>query len=101
MASYPFVKMPTLDEFIQRVTSEFEVKIIEGDSTIRGPHREDGLRYFERVLDGTIYRVTVPVWPPGTIIQITKLRQLCYRLRLPIEKFGFVLDKDKGYMKNS
>ncbi len=96
--------MPTLGEFIQRVTSDHGVKVMDGipfidvkvvdeNSVVIGSQQTDDLRYFERNVNGREVYVTVPVWPEDKIIQPTKLRQLCRWLEIPLEEFGLILDK--------
>jgi len=82
--AYPFVQMPTLDQFGSEVEGNFEVEVKA--VSISPPQR-----YFLRVVS----RGKEIAFPPPSLhgrdrLTPTQLRSLCAQLEIPVTHFGFV-----------
>jgi hypothetical protein len=92
--AYPFTSFPKLSDFINRVTEEFEVELVDAKGKTIGPRGIVRMRYFVRDHGGKKLRVPIPDFPEEERLAPTQLRQLCNRLEIPLSEFGFELTED-------
>jgi hypothetical protein len=91
---YPFTPMPTLGEFIVRLTSdEYKAKIRKIKSTLIGPRGEANIEFLIRTgEDGKIKIAIVPNLRQDEHLTPSILRSLCNQLDIPPADFGLILN---------
>lgn len=86
--------MPTLGEFIVRLTSdEYKAKIRKIKSTLIGPRGEANIEFLIRTgEDGKIKIAIVPNLRQDEHLTPSILRSLCNQLDIPPADFGLILN---------
>ena len=89
--AYPFIQLPTLSEFVARVTSEYKAQIKTINmSGPRGPIKVEVL--FRAGMDGKNKFAVIPDLKNDDHLIPTVLRSLCTQLGIPPKDFGLHLD---------
>ena len=84
--------MPTLGEFIERITSAYGAKIINING-ISGPRGKAEVKSLVRMGKDRKNKIAViPDLKDDDILVPGALRSLCVQLGLPLKDFGFPLD---------
>ena len=90
--AYPFSPMPTLGEFVARVTSKYKGKIIKSDGSLIGPRGKTEVKSLVRTGEDGMERIAViPDLKEHDILVPHVLRSLCIQLDIPLKDFGLPL----------
>lgn len=91
---YPFTPMPTLGEFIARVTSdEHKAKIRKIKSTLSGPRGKTNIEFLMRTGKGGKVKIAIiPNLRKDEHLTPSILRSLCNQLDIPSADFGLILN---------
>src|SRR5688572_24748983 len=91
--AYPFVKMPTLSEFIEQVSNKYNVQEKTPSARIKGARGEDSPRYLSRKIGEKILIAISPIFPSQQPLPPSTVRSLCDMLQIPSDEFGFNLSE--------
>jgi hypothetical protein len=91
---YPFTQMPTLGEFIARVTSdEYKAKIKKIKTTLIGPRGNANIEFLIRTgKDGKAKIAIIPCIREDEHLNPSILRSLCNQLDISPVDFGLILN---------
>lgn len=92
--AYPFVQMPTIDEFINRARADYGCTFRPGAITLFGPDGKSQLSTLSCEVDDETRSVALPFGGHGKRLTPHVLRSLCDRLGIPLEDFGLALSDD-------
>ena len=91
--AYPFAPMPTLGEFITRITSEYKGEIITPDGALSGPKGKTEVKVLVRNDEKGGKKIAViPDLNENEVLIPHVLRSLCIQLGVPLKDFGLTLD---------
>jgi hypothetical protein len=90
--TYPFVRFPSLKQFIDNVVDKYEAELFLSAGV--GPRGKPTTKSIIRRCDGKVFIGTIPEMSDDTIINPHMLRSLCIQLNLNCMDFGLILDKD-------
>lgn len=91
---YPLTPMPTLGEFIARLTSdEYKAKIKKIKTTLIGPRGEANIEFLMRTgKDGKVKIAIIPNLRQDEHMTPSILRSLCIQLDISPADFGLILN---------
>ena len=93
--AFPFgFNPPSIGQFIEKATQEYGATLVELNTIVYGPFGEIHPRILERVQDGIEYHVALPPLPDDVLITFHEARNLCDRLGIPTQEYGFILTDD-------
>ena len=93
--AYPFVQLPTFEQFINKVTAKpFECTF----ETVEAPMMIDGddndcvsINFFKRIVDGEAFTYAIFIDDFEARMAPSVVRSICARLHIPTEVFGLTL----------
>ena len=94
MAAYPFVKMPTLGEWIRRACDAYGCTLDEQAVTVLGPDGISNPSVLSRETSDDTFNVVLPYVSYEDRLTPHMLRNLCTRLGLPLSDFGLALTEE-------
>ena len=97
MAAFPFGwNPPSLGIFVEKCTSDFGCELIIMDYEVEGSFGVATPRLLKREVDGVQKHVVLPNLPDDVLISLHLVANMCRRLEIPTEAFGFVFDYESG-----
>lgn len=81
--AYPFIQWPTLDEFIEKTTTEYGAELKTASSSPSG-------KYLVRTVSGQKKVAYLPNIQGKDRLSPTVLRSLCDQLSIPLKDFGLI-----------
>jgi hypothetical protein len=90
--AYPFTRFPTLKEFVDRVTRDYDCVERTASAPVKGAKGLHPIRYLDRNLPNGHKKAVLPDVPDNKRLNRQVLESLCKRLDLPLDHFGLPLD---------
>jgi hypothetical protein len=87
---------PSLGDFIDTCVKIYGAELLTLDFDVEGSFGKIRPRVLERKVDGETLHVVVPNLPDDVLINFHTVRQMCRRLGVPTEAFGFQFDEQTG-----
>ncbi len=88
---YPLERLPTLGEFVERATRQYNATDLLSEVTVQGPRGEVRFRYLRRVIEGRVIVAPLPDLHDDDHLTPNMLRNLCVRLEITVQDFGLHL----------
>lgn len=90
--AYPFVQLPTFEEFIGRLTSpEFKCTFETMPSPMETAEESISLHFLKRNADGVDHTYAIYIADFGERVTFSVLRSVCARLEIDLTAFGLEL----------
>ena len=87
---------PSIGEFVAKCTKDFGAKLLEMDYEVEGSYGPIRPRILERTVEGKTCHVVLPNLPDDVLVTFQLARNMCDRIGVPTEVFGFSFDRDTG-----